>query len=299
MKPLNQFNKIKLVYYSGTGSTENVTDLFRENLINRGKQVKVEKISSKNDISSDFNLNDHDFLILFFPVHACNAPEAVYKWIKNLKDENNISTIVISVSGGGEISPNTACRVSVIKMLEDKKCNVFYEKMIVMPSNWIIPTKYPLSKMLLEILPQKIKKILDDVEKGVIRRTKPIFIDKIFSRIGELEKTSTKYFGKHIKVKKDCNLCGLCYENCPSDNIRLVNKKLKFDSKCHLCLGCIYGCPKKALKPSRFKFIIIKEGYNIKKMDKMDSVEITEENVRKVAKGYLWKGVREYLLETD
>lgn len=303
MKPLSQFNKVKLVYYTGTGGTEKVTDLFRENLINRGKQVEVEKISSNNNVVSKFNgnsIDNIDFLVLLFPVYACNAPEAVYKWIKNLKNNCNIPTAIISVSGGGEISPNTACRVSVIKMLENKECNVFYERMIVMPSNWIVPTRYPLSKMLFEILPYKIQKTLDDVENGVIRRTKPLFIDKIISRIAEIEKSFTGDFGKYIKVSEDCNLCGQCYENCPSNNIELIGEKLKFGSKCHSCLGCIYACSKNALKPSKFQFIVLKEGYNIKKMEKQDSVEITdEETIKRIAKGYLWKGVKKYLLETD
>ena len=327
MKSLNQFNNVKIVYYSGTGGTEKVANIFRENLIKRGKEVGIEKIISKNNIDSEFNNYNHDYdcLILLFPVHSFNAPKAVYDWIKNLKDntkkinneninkenkeninneiikDNNykLPTIVISVSGGGEVSPNTACRVSVIKMLEDKKCNVFYEKMIVMPSNLIVPTKYPVSKMLLELLPVKIQKILDEVEKGVSRRTKPPFIDRIVSKIGELEKTSTKSFGKHIKVTEDCNLCGNCYKNCPSNNIELIDNKIKFDSKCHMCFGCFYACPENALKPTKYKFMVIKEGYNLKETEKLESVEITKENIEKVAKGYLWKGVREYLLKND
>jgi hypothetical protein len=81
-------------------------------------------------------------------------------------------------------------------MLENKKYHVFHERMIIMPSNWTIPTKYPLSKMLLEIILYEIQKILDDVEKGVIRRTKPLLIDKIISKICELEKIPARNFGK-------------------------------------------------------------------------------------------------------
>jgi hypothetical protein len=55
----------------------------------------------------------------------------------------------------------------------------------------------------------------------------------------------------------------------------------------------------KALKASKYKFIVIKEGYNIKKTENLDSTDITEENIKKVAKGYIWKGVREYLLEKE
>jgi flavodoxin len=68
MKSLNQFCNVMIVYYSGTGGTEKVADIFRENLINRDKQVEIEKISSNNMfyMFNGNNINNYDCLILFF-----------------------------------------------------------------------------------------------------------------------------------------------------------------------------------------------------------------------------------------
>ncbi len=78
-------------------------------------------------------------LLLLFSVHAFNAPDAVYKWIDGLDTVKHISAAVISVSGAGDVCPNTACRVSSIKRLTKKGYHVLYERMIVMPSNWVAP----------------------------------------------------------------------------------------------------------------------------------------------------------------
>jgi hypothetical protein len=105
----------------------------------------------------------------------------VYEWIDSLPENKNspVPAAVISVSGGGEITPNTACRVSSIRKLEKKNCTVVYEKMVVMPSNWVIKTNDELAFRLLEILPSKVEHIADDLLAGMVRRTRPKFIDLI------------------------------------------------------------------------------------------------------------------------
>lgn len=68
-----------------------------------------------------------------------------------------------------------------------------------MPSNWITPTKEPIALLFLEVLPRRVELIVNDVSKGVTRRTKPLFVDRFFSCIGELEKYGAKYFGRYIE----------------------------------------------------------------------------------------------------
>jgi flavodoxin/ferredoxin len=47
---------------------------------------------------------------------------------------------------------------------------------------------------------------------------------------------------------KNCDLCGICIEKCPVNNIRLINdRKLKWDNRCLLCASCELSCPKDAI----------------------------------------------------
>lgn len=293
METSHKFSKVKIAYFSGTGSTSRVADTLEKELIEQGISVIKLEIRAGKTFSDD----KEDLLILLFAVHAFNAPGAVYKWIDNLPDNNrSVPAAVISVSGGGEMTPNTACRVSSIRKLENKNYMVVYENMIVMPSNWVVKTNDGLAIRLLEILPLKVKHISDDLLADVVRRTKPKLVDRIFSKIGETEKKGARFFGQKIRVNRNCNGCGWCEKRCPANNIRMLSNMPVFGRECFLCLRCIYGCPNNALEAGIFKFIILKDGYNLKDIEKrMKGIKPAQ--VENLAGGYIWKGVREYLLE--
>jgi len=283
---------MNLVYYSGTGGTERVAKSFQTSLIKSGYTVALRRLVD----NPRFTLEKDVPLLLLYPVHAFNAPEMVYKWIDGLDRVDNVRAFVISVSGGGEIIPNTACRVRLINKLEKKGYNVTYEKMFVMPSNIGVATKEPLAKMLLEVLPEKVEAVMDDIEKGIVIRTRPFLIDRFFSIVGKGEKYGGRVFGKKIKVSDSCNNCGWCADTCPAANIEMKAGKPIFGWKCQLCLGCIYGCPSKALEPGILKKFVIKEGYNLKYLEDMQPIDY-DVDVEALAKGYIWSGLRKYLLK--
>lgn len=301
---LGKQKTVKIVYYSGTGGTQRVTENFKKAFTEAGYRVCTQHLAV-GALNED---TEYDLLLLVYAVHACNAPEPVYKWIESSKKMTDIPAVIISVSGGGEVTPNTACRLSCIRKLKKKGYQIVYEKMLVMPSNWIVQVPEPLALLILEVLPAKIHKIVSDISNNIVRRTKPKLIDRLLSRIGELEKFGARSFGKQIKVSDDCNGCGWCVKNCPAGNItsQLQSAQASTDSnsrskpifggKCNLCLKCIYGCPNKALQPGFGKFIVIKEGYNLKELEtKLPNLE--QVDVESLTKGYIWSGVRKYLLD--
>ncbi|HWT27191.1 MAG TPA: EFR1 family ferrodoxin, partial [Mobilitalea sp.] len=186
-----------------------------------------------------------------------------------------------------------------IHRLEKKGYRVTYEKMIVMPSNFAMATPDELAIRLLQVLPSKVELICRDLLRGKIRRPKPILFDQFLSVVGELGRTkiSSWIFGKHIKANKNCNGCGLCKANCPMGNIKLINRKPVFHSRCALCLKCIYRCPKGALSPGIGKFIILKDGYPLKKWENQmnDKLPAIDYN----SYGYAFSGIVKYLKEDE
>ncbi|WP_206459143.1 EFR1 family ferrodoxin [Anaerovorax sp. IOR16] len=288
----NKYNNLKIVYYTGTGCTEKVADCFFESFMQKKCFTFTEKITYKMEYSSQ----KHDFLLLIFPVHAMNAPDMVYQWIRDMDKVNGTYAAVISVSGGGEIIPNTACRLKSIKLLEDKGYHICYEKMLVMPSNCIIPTPESVAALLIQILPDKVSKIVEDILNGIDNRTTPYFIDRFFTFCGRIETYGAKWIGKSIQVTNKCSGCGWCSQNCPAGNITMKNGIPHFDSKCHLCLKCIYGCPNNALFPKIARSIIFKKGFDLKKISHIN-VEDQETDIIKLCKGNAWNGVKKYLSE--
>jgi ferredoxin len=287
-------NKIRLVYYSGTGGTRIVADTFAKHLRERGAIVTIQRLK----FGEPEAVGSYDMLILLYAVYAFNAPEPVYDWIKHLSDQHGKPAAVISVSGGGEMSPNTACRNKAIKMMQKKGFHVDYENMLVMPSNIAFATIAPLDKMLLDILPNKVSSIIDEIKCGVIRRKAPHLLDRALASMGGLERFGSHFFGKRIQVSEACNGCGHCAANCPSGNITMMNHKPTFGSKCFFCMNCLYSCPEKALSPGVGKFAVIKTGLDLDKLAAAPPIEkMSAEQLKTLAPGVAWVAVRKYITE--
>lgn len=294
---MNTYRKpkqVEIIYFSGTGSTRKAAEQFA--LSFSEKNVKV--INHELNYRDPYTHQKSDLLVILYPVYAMNAPQPVYEFIQNLQYDLRCPAVVISVSGGGEVTPNKACRAHCIKRLEKKGYPVVYEHMIVMPSNFVVSTPDELSIRLLEILPKKVDYMVNEMMSGIIRRTRPDLINRLLSCIGELEKSPMggRSFGKHIKVNDACTGCGICQKGCPVKNIQIVNKKPVFSNQCAICLKCIYGCPQKALQPGISKFIVLKKGYSLKDWEKQINTK-KHFSIDELAKGYALSGIRKYLME--
>ena len=44
-----------------------------------------------------------------------------------------------------------------------------------------------------------------------------------------------------------CNLCGICKNECPTDNISIEDKSIKFGNSCIVCYRCWHVCPPNAI----------------------------------------------------
>ncbi len=274
-----------VVYFSGTGCTARAADAVEAALVSRGVSVNKQEIHHGNVVSN----GDEDLLVLLFAVHAMNAPEPVYRWLKNMARVQGIPAAVLSVSGGGEVFPNKACRISSIKRLKKKGYDVTYEDMLVMPSNMNPATPDSLAVRLLEVLPQKTQNIADDLLAGVRRRTKPGLLNRTVSVLFEIEKLGAHLFGRVLYADDSCTSCGWCAVQCPSGNISMGELKPVFDGKCVMCFRCVYGCPVNAIKPKHMGFVLSKQGFDIKRYDTLEAADDAK------ADSLAWKGVCEYL----
>lgn len=284
---------IQITYFSGTGCTEHVAKTFCREFTARGNNTVLKNLVTDSSLDPDM-----DILVICFVVHACNAPQPVMQWVTSLEKKGNPSVVVISVSGGGEVTPNLACRVPIKRALKKRKFDVVYEKMLVMPSNWIVETKQTLAVELLRVLPQKVSYIVHDVLDGVRRKTHPLAGNRILALLGALEHFGARSFGKNIRVDSGCTGCGLCAAKCPASNIVMIENKPTFLDRCILCLNCLYSCPAKALHPTMMKFVAIPNGFNFKALLALPrNAEAID--IRKETKGLAWIGVRRYLSDTS
>ena len=295
---------VTIAYFSGTGGTEYAANCFAEQFSD--KNIEVTKINIAQDRRKPDNKTD--LLIILAPVYAFRLASIMERWTKMLPDiKKTTYAAIISVSGGGEVSPNTACRLFCKRILKAKGYRVMYEKMLVMPSNFAIQVEESMNMELLHVLPQRIHRIVEDLLQGKRRRTEPYRLDKFLAMIGRAEHLGAVFFGCTIHASNKCNRCGTCVRNCPVKNIRMKNGRPKFTFHCIWCMKCIYACPCEALSPKILKCLVLKKGFHMQQMiKKSDSEAKGTDNKTKRIRGsktsnkvndILWQGVFDYLNE--
>lgn len=288
------FKSASLVYFTGTGGTARVADSFERSFQKRAISVsRTELRCQENPVDSG------ELLVLLFPVYAFNAPKPIMEWINKIQPVISRPAVVVSVSGGGEVSPNTACREATIRQLEKKGYHVIYEKMMVMPSNFMIGYDQSLSAMLLHAAPVIVDQVVEELLAGKRHRTTAYGIDRIASRLGYFEVYGGRIFGRRLKVNDKCIDCGWCEKQCPRDNIKIVNGRHFFGNDCVICMRCIYGCPQKAIEPGIGKFAVVPEGYNLSKVEnRMDHLTVYPK-ISQATRHFSLRGVRLYLIESN
>lgn len=263
---------IKLVCFSGTGGTKRFTSLLEACLIKGGCEVNVLYLEAKliemAKREGTYNDNAYNLIIVLFPVHAFDAPEPVYKWVKSLPTSQGASVALISVSAAGELWINQACRVGLIKVLSKKGYDVFYERMIMMPFNMLMATKESFSIRLLQLLPIKAESTAKEILELKRRSIKPQFKSRVITSLAKVEKLSAKLFGKELSIKQSCIQCGLCANRCPMDNIKMIQGTPHFGWRCVECLRCIYICPTHSIYPLISRYMVIKDGYDLERLER-------------------------------
>lgn len=182
--------KLQIVYFSGTGGTARAAFYFGECFEQKGIEVvKVPLDKQKPDWQFEPRITETaGLLLILYPVYAFDAPIPVYEWVGRLGQVKDLPCAVISVSGGGEIWPNTLSRRGCIKALEDRGYNVFYERMLVMPANVFAKTEDICSMRLLEVLPLKTGHCVNEMLAGQRRRIKKPRGAGIIAFLAKIEK---------------------------------------------------------------------------------------------------------------
>jgi ferredoxin len=283
--------KVMLAYFSGTGGTKLVCQHFEGEFQKRKIATEILDIASWRKP----NLKDVDILIILSPVYGFRLASITEKWVKNLPITSNIQAVIISVSGGGDVSPNTACREYSKKQLIKKGYKYIYENMISMPSNFAFQAEEDMNLALISILPEKVEKMVQHIGSGKVRITKPKIQDKVFVWLGQGEHIGARFFGASIKANSNCNHCGLCIQKCPQKNIKMVDGNPKYAFSCIWCMKCIYQCPHKALSPRIGKFTVLKNGFSIKEMQERANKRTAIKRTYK--RNPLWQGAIDYLNE--
>jgi flavodoxin/ferredoxin len=262
----NNPKSIGIFYFSGTGNTEIAVNLLAKEFNARAVSTEVMRVEDILKKKIDLDVNRYDVIGIGYPIHAFNAPRIIFEFIRKMPAAAGKKVFILKCPGdplihGGPLSP-------VQKSLERKGYEVFYEGVIVMPSNVLLRVEEKMVKLICEVAARKSGKMAEDILASKTQLFKYGIFTRIIAKLfSGGESRGARMFGKHLRISGSCNLCNVCVENCPGNNISADGNKIKFSGNCLLCMRCIYNCPKAAISPLFMKFFVLRGGYyDVKKI---------------------------------
>ena len=231
-----------IFYYTGTGNSLWSARYIAQKLGN----TQVVPMTT-NNISG--YLASSSRIGLVFPVHIWGVPTRVLKFLDQLKPADD-AYLFAAATNGGQVS-NTL--IQLAKELENRDLSLSAGWSVHLPSNYI-PWGGPGPEEKQQKLFQQAQAKLDQVwplisskqkqapEKGPLwQRLLLSFINK--KATPSIPKSDVKFYADH-----KCNLCQVCINVCPANNIELQDQALVWKQQCEQCLACIQWCPQEALQ---------------------------------------------------
>jgi ferredoxin len=268
---------VGIFYFSGTGNTELVAGMLRDELVRRECAVELVRIEDVLKKGALPDLNRYDLIGIGSPVIGFASPAVVGRFVRMFPKAKGMRTFVFRTAGG--VAPiNYNASKPVMRSLARRGYDVFYERVFSISSNWISKFDDEVIVRLHEATRRKAGLMSDALLRDERRILKTGLVMKMLM---ECVMHATPFFfrlvGKDYAVSDACTHCGLCVKNCPACNIFEKNGRIRFKLSCNCCMRCVYSCPKNAIHFRKFSSFAVKGGYNIKKILAQPSSKVEPE----------------------
>jgi len=248
--------KIELRYFTGTGNSLKVAKTCDIIFTESGNFTNISEISKDEII-----FPDSDLLGFCFPVYAFGIPRICNKYLKGIERFKEQQKVFIVITAGDSDESGFAIK-ECERILSKKNCEIIYSGIIQMPVNWTTSLKppFPPSKEeATEIIKKgeiKTQEIVKDILGG-IKKHHRFNYPKRYSKIKFYwDYLMFKYLGiqnlwRNFKVYDNCNGCKLCAKICPTNSIRIIDKRPIWSKTCEQCMRCVNFCPEESIYQSQ------------------------------------------------
>jgi len=248
-----------ILCFSATGNSYYIA----KKIADRTDDCEIKMI---NEITEE-NFVTPERLGIIFPIHASMEPQPVDNFITEIlgkaDDKTNLKYIyaVSNASVGFSFWGIKRCEM----LLKREGITLTYANHVKMPSNYFVKESKDSDKKNTEIIEKsniKIDKIIEDIESEKFKF--PVWKPKLIGALNHTVYLSMIHsYGANYHVSDKCIDCGLCYRDCPTDNIKMVNHKPDFSNRCVACSACINNCPTNAIylkkeNPAQYRNPLIK-----------------------------------------
>ncbi|MDE6401324.1 MAG: EFR1 family ferrodoxin [Clostridiales bacterium] len=252
--------KILLIYFSGTGNTKRITELYKSEFDKLVYETDTVELPDGTDALKQINADAYELIGFGYPIHAFNAPKVILRACKALpkqrKRNGSITEkrVFVFKTSGEPVRMSDVSSLKMRNILKRRGYRVTNEYQYVMPYNIIFrhtdKQVYKMWQTAQALVPAHIA----EITSGISHLPKKIFMGGFLAWVLRAEHWGAHINGKLYRATKNCVKCGKCVKLCPVNNIRIKkNGKVKFGGKCIMCMRCSMYCPKNAIELGLFK----------------------------------------------
>ncbi|PAB60409.1 EFR1 family ferrodoxin [Anaeromicrobium sediminis] len=244
--------KTALLYFSGTGNTKRVGEVFKDYLLEK-KHNEVDMI----DISTHRqSLSNYDLLIAGTPTYTMTSSRNMNDFIQMYVNKTNnpkAQFITYVTHGWGHSYGHLTLQEFITKL----GFRVIGAQSFLAPSNFYVYNEKVQPKQneveirrLYEKITIDVKGLMDACLNGYIRiEKKSTFKKQQAKLISALSRKAfiNQFSAKTLSVDGDkCTRCLVCVKKCPNKNIALIDGNIRFSKNCSACSRCMHICPQNA-----------------------------------------------------
>lgn len=246
--------KILIIYFSGTGNTKKIAELYKASFEARGDETELLSLPEDIDRVKTANGDGYEAIGFGYPIHSFNAPRIMLDACKALpeRESGRMRAFIFKTSG----EPVRMSDVSSLKMraiLRSRGYDVDNEYQHLMPYNIIFRHSDAMAHKMWETAKALVPVCVSEIKRGVRCLPEKMFMGAFLAWILRIEHPGAHINGLFYKANERCVRCGLCEKRCPVGNIKIENGNVKFGGKCIMCMRCSLFCPANAVEIGLFR----------------------------------------------
>ena len=229
---------------SGTGNTRHIVSLLLNELGAGGISAPIESADAMKALEGDE-------LILAYPTMFSNIPYLVRDFINKNQNVWKGKKIFLITTMGLFAGDGTGCAA---RLLKKYGAVITGGIQIIMPDSIgdckALKKSAEQNREIVKKAEQRITEIAKQMKEGRYPQEGLSFWAHMAGLFGQRLWFYNKAMGytDKLKINPDkCAGCGICANNCPTKNIKIVDGKAVADSRCTMCYRCVSYCPKQAI----------------------------------------------------
>lgn len=240
-------SEASIIYFSASGNTAKVAGWIADELITKGLKVNSFKIFDiMNSIPEE--IANSDIIFIGTPTYMWHTPQIVKDFLKSVSTFNRKPVCIFVTYGKVTVGSNLSY---LLRIINKKSGKIVGAMQLEAEHSMMFKSDSPLANGKpdendKELVMKFVSQCLERSGSTLGEKIKIPGVIKYFAFLSS-PKITKKLMPQLKYDNKECNVCGICVENCPTHNIKIVDEKVIHGDNCLLCYNCVRECPAGAI----------------------------------------------------